>query len=106
MTVSRFNARSVWVAFVLVLLATAGRALAEAQAWARDDAANLLRRAGFGGTPGQIDALQAMGREEAVEYLLTGKMAEGGQPIFPAVTFPEFALTPVDTTIKADTDRK
>jgi len=39
-------------------------------AWGREQAAHLLRRAGFGGTPEEIDALAAMGRRKAVDSLL------------------------------------
>jgi uncharacterized protein (DUF1800 family) len=35
-----------------------------------DEAAHLLRRAGFGGTPDEIDNLTTKGREGAVDYLL------------------------------------
>jgi uncharacterized protein (DUF1800 family) len=35
-----------------------------------DGAAHLLRRMGFGGTPEEIDALAARGREGAVDYLI------------------------------------
>src|ERR1044071_632757 len=35
-----------------------------------DGAAHLLRRAGYGGTPAEIDDLAARGREGAVDYLL------------------------------------
>src|SRR2546423_9881559 len=35
-----------------------------------DEAAHLLRRAGFGGTPEDIDSLTTRGREGAVDYLL------------------------------------
>jgi uncharacterized protein (DUF1800 family) len=38
--------------------------------WTRDAAAHLLRRAGFGGTPTEIDALYARGLEGAVSYLV------------------------------------
>jgi len=38
--------------------------------WTRDAAAHLLRRAGFGGTPAEIDALFARGHEGAVSYLV------------------------------------
>lgn len=38
--------------------------------WTRDQAAHLLRRAGFGGTPEQIDYLHKKGRSGAVEYLV------------------------------------
>ena len=38
--------------------------------WTRESAAHLLRRAGFGGTPAEIDALHARGLEGAVSYLV------------------------------------
>ena len=39
-------------------------------AWNRDSAAHLLRRAGFGGTPAEIDGLHARGLEGAVSFLV------------------------------------
>src|SRR5882762_2900391 len=53
-----------------------------ATAWSRDDAAHLLRRAGFGGTPEQIDRLFALGREGAVDYLIAGKVPAGAETPF------------------------
>jgi uncharacterized protein (DUF1800 family) len=85
----------------VVLIALAPLSFA-ADAWSRDDAAHLLRRAGFGGTPEQIVALQALGRDAAVEYLLTGQLPAGSQPVFPAVTFPDFKTTPVAKDAHAD----
>jgi uncharacterized protein (DUF1800 family) len=38
--------------------------------WNRDAAAHLLRRAGFGGTPSEIDALYAIGPDAAVSRLV------------------------------------
>src|SRR5262245_15513264 len=38
--------------------------------WTRDAAAHLLRRAGFGGTPQEIDDLHARGLEGAVAFLV------------------------------------
>lgn len=38
--------------------------------WSADHAAHLLRRAGFGGTPEQVEYLARLGRENAIEYLL------------------------------------
>ena len=35
-----------------------------------DDAAHLLRRAGFGGSPAEIETLVSRGREGAVDYLI------------------------------------
>jgi len=40
------------------------------ETWTRPQAAHLLRRAGFGGTPEQIDFLAGLGREGAVDYLV------------------------------------
>lgn len=105
MTAARYCPRLLRVMFILLLLATAGQTLAEGTAWTRDDAAHLLRRAGFGGTPVQIDALYALGREGAVDYLITGKLADGAKPVFEPVTLPEFEATP-DTTKKDNADRK
>ncbi|MCU0870634.1 MAG: DUF1800 domain-containing protein [Burkholderiales bacterium] len=39
-------------------------------AWTRDDAAHLLRRAGFGGSLSAVDRLTALGREAAIESLI------------------------------------
>ncbi len=66
-----------------------------ATAWSRDDAAHLLRRAGFGGTPEQIDALHALGREAAVEHLLTGKLPEGAQLVFAKADLKAYVPVPV-----------
>ncbi len=38
--------------------------------WTRDAAAHLMRRAAFGGTPAEIDALEARGLDGAVAYLV------------------------------------
>lgn len=45
-------------------------ALKSSDTWTRDQAAHLLRRAGFGGTPQQIDHLAGLDRRGAVEYLV------------------------------------
>jgi uncharacterized protein (DUF1800 family) len=59
------------LAFALALAASAPAGqLYNSNAWSRDHAAHLLRRAGFGGTPEQIDFLHQMGRRKAVDYLL------------------------------------
>lgn len=62
--------------------------------WTRADAAHLIRRAGFGGTPEQIDLLYAMGREGAVDYLLTGKAPAGKETVFAQAALEEFKPTP------------
>ena len=41
--------------------------------WTREEAAHLLNRAGFGGTPAEIDRLHGMGRRKAVEHLLSAE---------------------------------
>src|SRR4051812_33329337 len=103
MRFARYTAPFPRLVFALFLLATP--ALAQ-NTWTREDAAHLLRRAGFGGTPDQITALQALGKDAAVDFMITGKLPENAQPVFEAVTFPEFTTTPVDTNPKDATDRK
>ncbi len=68
--------------------------IASENAWSSDDAAHLLRRAGFGGTPAQIDALHEMGRDAAVDYLLTGQTPAGTQTVFAKTDLPEFVPSP------------
>ncbi len=51
-------------------------------AFTRRQAAHLLRRAGFGGTPDQIEALAALGPQAAVDSLL--------HPAQPDVAFPDY----------------
>ena len=41
-----------------------------ATAWDRKRAAHLYRRAGFGGTPEELDLAVSLGREGAVSYLV------------------------------------
>lgn len=38
--------------------------------WSKQEARHLLNRAGFGGSPGEIEKFHAMGRETAVKFLL------------------------------------
>ena len=40
--------------------------------WTRGEARHLLNRAGFGGSPREVDGLYALGREDAVDWLLDG----------------------------------
>lgn len=60
--------------FVLIVLATAPVAAANplraGDEWTTEHAGHLLRRAGFGGTPEQIEYLTSLGREKAVAYLV------------------------------------
>ncbi|HUN82511.1 MAG TPA: DUF1800 domain-containing protein [Phycisphaerae bacterium] len=44
--------------------------LPTSKSWDAEMAAHLLRRAGFGGTPAQVNFLAGMSREQAVEYLI------------------------------------
>jgi len=67
---------------------------ASAFPWTRDNAAHLLRRAGFGGTPEQIDKLFALGRDAAVNYLIDGTLPAGADPVFPAVKLDDFTTPP------------
>src|SRR5258706_14598532 len=86
----------------LILLATLRLSAAAANDWSRDDAAHLLRRAGFGGTPEQIDRIHAMGKVAAVEYLLNGPTSKPTtQPIFAKVDLPafEFSKEPDDKKV-------
>src|SRR3982751_2902266 len=62
--------------------------------WSHDDAAHLLRRAGFGGTPEQIDRLHAMGKKKAGEFLLNGPTSKPTtRPVFEKTDLPAFELT-------------
>jgi len=56
--------------------------------WSRDDAAHLLRRAGFSGTPEDINRLHALGKRAAVEYLITGQLAKGAAAPLEKVDLP------------------
>jgi len=51
--------------------------------WGPDEAAHLLRRAGFGGTPEQIEYLVRMGRDDAVDYLVDYEKIPIGDPPYP-----------------------
>lgn len=55
--------------------------------WAREDAAHLLRRAGFGGTPEQIDYLTRLGRDAAVDQLADIERAPRNDDPYPTETF-------------------
>jgi Protein of unknown function (DUF1800) len=50
--------------------------------WTRDCAAHLLERAGFGGTPEEIDTLTAMTLQQAVRHLVRFEGADGGRRPF------------------------
>jgi len=59
--------------------------------WTQAHAAHLLRRAGFGGTPEQVDYLTKLGRQRAVDYLLNyEKVAPlAGKPAVEASGMPD-----------------
>src|SRR5687767_6948558 len=65
---------------------------ADTHDWTRDDAAHLLRRAGFGGTPEQVHKLHVLGKRDAVEYLLIGQWPKGASvtPPFEPASLPDF----------------
>ncbi|HEX4793364.1 MAG TPA: DUF1800 domain-containing protein [Humisphaera sp.] len=86
---------SVWALSILIILAslTGTSNAAQTSDWSRDDAAHLLRRAGFGGTPQQIDRMHDLGRANAVEYLVSGKLPEGATAPFAHVELPPFKLS-------------
>src|ERR1051325_9581712 len=87
----------------LILLLTLRLSAATAESWSRDDAAHLLRRAGFGGTPEQIDRIHAMGKFAAVDYLLktSPTTRPTTQPVFPAVNLPAFEMDKLPDDQKA-----
>lgn len=81
MSTNRAIAARVLVAVLIAVGALAAAAAAEdrrdyslaaidGEAWTRADAAHLLRRAGFGATPDEIDRTHAMGLDAAVDRLL------------------------------------
>ena len=57
--------------------------------WTRYSAAHLLNRAGFGGTPAEIDRLHALGPDKAVTSLLE---ADGDGDLFPTPPLMEPAI--------------
>ncbi|MCX6846305.1 MAG: hypothetical protein NTU84_07075, partial [Verrucomicrobia bacterium] len=52
-----------------------------ANSWTIGEAAHLLNRAGFGGSPNAIKALHALGRKGAVDSLLSAQEAPENFPI-------------------------
>src|SRR5688572_23898114 len=77
----------------LILLLTLQLSAAPAE-WTHDDAAHLLRRAGFGGTPEQISRLHAMGKAVAIDYLLDNLTKPPAEPVFAKVEFTDFEIKP------------
>ncbi|HWB04596.1 MAG TPA: DUF1800 domain-containing protein [Verrucomicrobiales bacterium] len=61
---------------------------ADPSLWTREAAAHLLNRAGFGGTPAEIEKLHALGREKAVDSLIDGAEDPSRFPL-PEWTKPE-----------------
>ncbi len=84
-----------WVFLGAVLLATAPVFPADPLTaspdapWTDAEAAHLLRRAGFGGTPEQIDYLVGLGRDESVDLLVDYQHTEQDDPAYPADAFPD-----------------
>ena len=82
-----------WLLAVVTGLAVASSfAAARAADWPRDDAAHLLRRAGFSGTPEEVDRLHALGESAAVEYLLTGQLPKDAAAPLSKVELPALQL--------------
>jgi uncharacterized protein (DUF1800 family) len=79
---------------LILVVSLSAKAAPAAETWSRDDAAHLLRRAGFGGTPEQIEKIHAMGKFAAVDYLLktSATTRPTTQPVFPAVNLPAFEM--------------
>jgi len=72
--------------------------------WSTAQAAHLLNRAGFGGTPVEIAALQALGLEKAVDRMLQG---EEEDDLFPPPTLSQpTELFEEMRAMKADTGEK
>lgn len=72
--------------------------VATTSAAARSDLAHLLRRAGFGATPAELDAAVRAGYEATVESLLSG--LSGPDPTGEGVALPDLTIPPV-TVAKA-----
>jgi len=53
-----------------------------AAAWSRDRAAHLLERAGFGGTPAEVEKLAAMSPTDAVRSLVRYQRIKDNLPAF------------------------
>ena len=87
-------------ALLVALLLLPAVSLAADTNWSRDDAAHLLRRAGFGGTPVEIDRLFALGREGAVDYLITGKLPSGVETPFAHVELAPFVSENVNVRVQ------
>ncbi|HEV8607241.1 MAG TPA: DUF1800 domain-containing protein, partial [Tepidisphaeraceae bacterium] len=98
----RSPTRIAYLATGLVLLISL-KLSAAADGWSHDDAAHLLRRAGLGGTPEQIDRIHVMGKVAAVEYLLNGPPINGPttQPIFAKAELPAFEMEKLPDDKKA-----
>jgi uncharacterized protein (DUF1800 family) len=101
----KYAPRIRWEFLALALLAAAAR-LPAAETWTRDDAAHLLRRAGFGGTPHQIDALHALGEPAAVEYLISGHLPPGAKPPFVYAELEPFKPAPITATTAQEANRQ
>ncbi|MSR30357.1 MAG: DUF1800 domain-containing protein [Gemmataceae bacterium] len=82
-------------------LALGGLKPLDARQWDRSKARHLLNRAGFGGTPQEVDALTQMGLHLAVDFLLEFQRQPGSQIPFesqlPEAAQPgEMFLTPME----------
>ncbi|RYD36552.1 MAG: DUF1800 domain-containing protein [Verrucomicrobiaceae bacterium] len=67
--------------------------------WTLSEAAHLLNRAGFGGSPSEISGFHALGREKAVDSLLNPTEAADAFP-FPSWCTPENARADMEARAK------
>ncbi|MCH7813844.1 MAG: DUF1800 domain-containing protein, partial [Planctomycetes bacterium] len=80
--------------------------LAPAKQWDADRAAHLLRRAGFGGTPEQIEFLTSLGAKEAVDYLVDYEKIPLNDPDFVPITEPDMLQMRAQRREASDEQRK
>ncbi len=84
--------RGVSVVAAMVVVMTTGVLFAggldRAESWDRDRAAHLLRRAGFGGTPDEIERLVTLGLNAAVSRLVDFESTAQTDPGFAVSTLP------------------
>jgi uncharacterized protein (DUF1800 family) len=75
-----------------------------ANGWNRATARHLLWRAGFGGTPQEVDRLQAMGLHGAVEYLVDYQRVP--EPAISFHAYPQERPLPYEQKLSADEQLK
>jgi len=71
--------------------------------WSPNCAAHLLNRAGFGGSPEEIQRLFSLGLNKAVESLLTTREDEATLPV-PSLTGPQEAFDEMQSSRKIENE--